>query len=420
MTPACVLRSGGDFRPEHVQWLARQVPGLVCLSDVPVPGVETRPLQYDWPGWWAKLEMFGPSLVGDVLMIDLDTVVLAMPKQPTETTVLRDFTRPEVMGSGFMFVTAADRARVWDAWLADPAGHMARCNRWPRWGDQGFLQDHIGDCAKWGPEVVSYKVHCQRGVPEVAQVVCFHGKPRPWDCGAPWVPALTHVRDFRELLLKHAGKRICVMGGAPNLAEHLESVDADVYISTNAHGVQMRQPHYLLAMDERHSRYSGAAMGPWLRERSDAPIISPHGYADYRLGHWPQHPRFVLSGMIATWAAWAMGAKVVILAGCDGYGGEPGYIDEARKIDRDVHCPVRVVGSGPLTKVWPSYDPAEKFGRYKPHAAIEGLRGIDGLVTVRALKPCTVGAVDVAKGGQITAMRHELHRLLRHRMVVEV
>lgn len=423
MRVACVLRSGGDFRPAHVQWLARQVPGLVCLSDVPVPGVETIPLKHGWPGWFSKLEMFGPSLRGDVLMMDLDTVVLNLPDEPGETTVLQDFTHADVMGSGLMFVTAADRRRVWDAWMTDPAGHMAACSRWPKYGDQGFLQDHIGNAAKWGDRVRSYKVHCTEALPEGTDVVCFHGQPRPWAVRAPWVPRFTAppaLGTFQELILKHPGARICVMGGAPGLAEQLEQVEADVFISTNAHGADLVEADYLLAMDERHSRHGDADMGDWMRSKSGAPIVSPHGYADYRLGMWPQNPRFVLSGMIATWAAFAMGAGVVILAGCDGYGGDEGYIDEARKIARDVHCPVRVVGGGPLSKVWPAYDPKERFMEYTPHSSIDGLLGIDGRIRVRARKACTVDRVNLLPGQEMTAMRHEVARLLKHRMVEEV
>lgn len=424
MRKACVLRSGGDFNAAHVQWLAAQVPGIVCLSDVDVPGVETIRLRTDWPGWWAKMEMFGPSLDGDVLMIDLDTVVRDLPALPDRTTVLRDFTRPDLIGSGLMFVTAQDRARVWEAFNRDPAGAMASCNRWPRWGDQGFLMDHLADAQRWQDiaKVYSFKVHCRNGLPDDAQVVCFHGKPRPWETRATWIPPLApskpYVQSFLDLILAHRGARICVMGGAPTLAAELEHVDVDLFISTNAHGVDLRSPTYLLAMDEVNSR-TGGPMGAFLRSRSSAPIISPHAYADFRMGHWPQCPRFVLSGMIATWAAWAMGASVVILAGFDAFGGQAGYIDEGRKIARDVHGPVRVVG-GPLTNVWPKYDPAERFDHYTPHSAIDGLLGLDGLIRVRANKPCTVGRVDVGKGQEITAMRHEVAKLLRHRMVVEV
>ena len=222
------------------------------------------------------------------------------------------------------------------------------------------------------------------------------------------------MHDFRELILKHKGKRICVIGGGP-----LVLPDADVYISTNAHGVDQVKPDYLLAMDERHSK-AAMEMGAFLRSKSDAPIISPHPYATYRMGKWPQHPRFVLSGMIGTWAAWAMGAKVVLLAGCNAYGGDAGYVDEARKIDRDVYCPVRVVGGGPLTKIWPEYDPAERFGKYKPHSAIDGLKGLDGEIRIRARKPCLVGYTRLLKGQEFIAMRHEVARLLKHLSLIHI
>jgi hypothetical protein len=134
--------------------------------------------------------MFGSSLRGDVLMMDLDTVVLEMPAEPRDTTVLRDFTEPMVMGSGLMYVREADRVRVWDAWMRDTAKHMRDNRTWPKWGDQGFLQDHLGHCAKWGTEVRSYKVHCRDGVPKGTKVVCFHGKPRPWHVAADWIPRM--------------------------------------------------------------------------------------------------------------------------------------------------------------------------------------------------------------------------------------
>ena len=183
VTKVCVLRSGGDFRPEHVQRLAKQVPGIVCLSDVPVDGVPCIPLAHGWPGWWSKMNAFGPVLEGDVLLMDLDTLVIRMPELPDVTTVLSDFYRPHLMGSGLMYLTAADRARCWEAWMRDPAGHMRRCVTREAWGDQGFLHPLIGHRARWGDNVVSWKLHCKQGIPERADIVCFHGKPRPWDLG---------------------------------------------------------------------------------------------------------------------------------------------------------------------------------------------------------------------------------------------
>lgn len=198
MTPICVLRSGGEYGPEHVQWLARQVPGLVCLSDVEVPGVETWPLYYDWPGWWSKMELFRPDIRGDLLYLDLDTVVLGDLAQFNVgvTTVLADFTKPGTIGSGFMYLVEMDRPPVWAAWVQDSERHMRECVTQERWGDQGFLQGVLV-AQRWQDvlpgRVVSYKAHCHGGVPSGAKVVCFHGKPRPWEVSASWVPSIETV-----------------------------------------------------------------------------------------------------------------------------------------------------------------------------------------------------------------------------------
>ncbi|EBO6079914.1 hypothetical protein GAL64_22910, partial [Salmonella enterica subsp. enterica serovar Enteritidis] len=58
-----VLRQSKDFTTKHAQWLHKQLKGYdsVCLTDaLKIKGVNTAPLLYDWPGWWAKLELFNP------------------------------------------------------------------------------------------------------------------------------------------------------------------------------------------------------------------------------------------------------------------------------------------------------------------------------------------------------------------------
>jgi hypothetical protein len=157
-----------------------------------------------------------------------------------------------------------------------------------------------------------------------------------------------------------------------------------------------------------------------IRAKTAAPIISPRAYADFQLETWPQCPRDVLSGMVATWAAWIMGAKVVLLAGMDGYNGDEGYVHEAVKMARDVYCPVRVVGGGPLTKAWPAYDPEEKFGRYKSSTAIDAWLGKNGMIKVEVVKPTTVRGLERQRGDKLSVMRHEVARLIHHRMLREV
>lgn len=188
MLNVCVLRSGGDYGPEHVRWLAKQVPDLVCLSDVWVDGVETVRMRYGFPSWWSKLELFSDVFDGDLMYFDLDTVVFDVPKVD-QTTVLRDFYYPETMGSGLMYIAQSDKARVFEDFMRSPGLHMRRHTVG---GDQAFLQQHLGGAQKWQDvaHVYSYKAHCLDGLPADAQVVCFHGRPRPWHIAADWIPKL--------------------------------------------------------------------------------------------------------------------------------------------------------------------------------------------------------------------------------------
>lgn len=228
------------------------------------------------------------------------------------------------------------------------------------------------------------------------------------------------MAEFNDLILAHRGKRICVMGGAPSLADHMAGLACDIVISVNAHGVSIRAPDYMLAMD-MHYWGTEQPLLPYLRSKSDAPVINPEEWADYRLETWPGHPRrFVLSGMVAAWAAWAMGARVVLLAGMDGYSGAPSKLAHSTAAAELIKCPVRVVGGGPLTKFWPAYDPAERFGRYTPHPGIEGLRGVNNLVTLRATKPRTMCGADREAGEVFTAMRHDAAFWIKHRLAVEL
>ncbi|HEX6924342.1 MAG TPA: hypothetical protein VF167_02880 [Longimicrobiaceae bacterium] len=195
-----VLRSGGEYRPEHVTALRdgirHYLPGarFRCLSDVPVPGVETIPLRCSWPGWWAKLELFRPGLFfGRLVYIDLDSVVVGdlsdLAAYSGHFAMLSDFFHPERPASGVMAWEAdCDEARrVWEAFMADTALAMRI-----RGGDQAFIRAVMGDgvarLQDAVPGIVSYKVHCKEGVPPDARLVCFHGRPRPWDTEL-WQPA---------------------------------------------------------------------------------------------------------------------------------------------------------------------------------------------------------------------------------------
>lgn len=203
MTQVCtVLRSGGDYTLEHVyaikRMLNRHLPEhtFMCLTDTPgSPWFWFRPLEHGYPGWWAKLELCRPDIEGPLLYLDLDTVVVGDITRlcgHEQSWAMRDVYRgrrnPYALQSCLMWLTEADRARVWGAWWTRPDEWM----RMPG-GDQmvyecalsrrvGYWQDR-----EWG--VYGYKTDLDdpETLPDDAAVICFHGQPRPWDTTHEWV-----------------------------------------------------------------------------------------------------------------------------------------------------------------------------------------------------------------------------------------
>lgn len=193
VTVVTVLKSGGDFRPEHVRRLYDQLNvhsprcGFVCLTDVPDQVICSMPLKHDWPGWWSKIEIFGHKWNGYCLYLDLDTDVVG-PIDDIECdqfTMLSDFYRPHLPASGVMgWCGDALPRRVYDEFDVNDIGQYRNRNQW---GDQGYITKKAGKIARFdNRRIVSFKVHCQKqgSVPDGASIVAYHGKPRPWEVEA--------------------------------------------------------------------------------------------------------------------------------------------------------------------------------------------------------------------------------------------
>jgi hypothetical protein len=178
---ACVLKPGGDYDTDYIDHF--------------LSGLQKHSASYEfmllgnsgWPGWWSKMELFRPSVKGDLLYFDLDTMIVGQLDElmtVNTVTVLSDFNIPNRMASGVMFIPEIEREPIWREWIKDPEGHI---KRWHGHGDGGFLSQFWGGVDRWQDkfpgQVVSYKNHCVpiRGVPDNARVVCFHGRPRPRD-----------------------------------------------------------------------------------------------------------------------------------------------------------------------------------------------------------------------------------------------
>ena len=126
---ACVLKSGGVYKPAHVEHLRLSVDlfaqkwkrtrefKFACLTDDAslldaIPRIEfdgrllgAIPLLNNWPGWWSKLELFRAFPQGEhVLYFDLDTEIVGdltpifervMDLADSQIIALEDFFRRE-------------------------------------------------------------------------------------------------------------------------------------------------------------------------------------------------------------------------------------------------------------------------------------------------------------------------------------
>jgi hypothetical protein len=224
------------------------------------------------------------------------------------------------------------------------------------------------------------------------------------------------LHSFGELVMRHKGARICVMGGGKRLADDMETVDADIWISSNEHGAKVRPVDYVLAMDNIHTGLK-VPMEGHIRQHTKAPIIGPWHWCDFGLTTYPLAPRLLLSGVIATWAAAMMGAHPVILAGFDCYGGTPratnqhgDYVPHLKQFE------VRVA-SGPLLQYWKQYSREEEMPHYAPpDVFVETEHG----VRVKVIKPVEIRGHVWPAGSVLHVPKAEVWRQIKHRSLEEL
>ena len=184
-----VLRSGGDYAPEHVYALEGMVnrylgAKFICLADRQL-SCATIPLQHNWPGWWSKMEIF--RLEPPILYLDLDTIIrghcfdILEAVREEHFVILRDVYRgknnPNAMQSSIIYW---DRPMTWlyEQFVSEPVFNLPH-------GDQQFLEQHVRLAEYWQdftPSIVSYKADVvPNGLQPHHKIVIFHGKPRPWE-----------------------------------------------------------------------------------------------------------------------------------------------------------------------------------------------------------------------------------------------
>lgn len=165
------VRQGTKYGPEYVTALKKQVPGIVSLGD-------DRPLQSEFFGWHAKIELFAPwnKDLRPFLFFDLDTYVPGnlSPFNDLDLTqfwMIDDFNRPKFGESGILLVPDSEISdKIWNDRFQMNLGE----------GDGAFFRNfshlRLNDAISG---IYSYKLHAKAKMPHDARIICFHGKPKP-------------------------------------------------------------------------------------------------------------------------------------------------------------------------------------------------------------------------------------------------
>lgn len=203
------LKAGDAYGPEYVNILFDMVrrnlregtPGrFVCITDNPTglhEAIETIPLPADLETWWGKLYMFKRGLFADgerCIFMDLDTLIIGsideLVAYDGQFATLRDFYYPQQVGPAIIAWEAGEfAATIWNEWVTDgkprnPMGDLWWINNL----DQGRFAKEIDILQDKFPKMFcSYKADCHPYPPNGTKIVCFHGQPKPSNCGSEWV-----------------------------------------------------------------------------------------------------------------------------------------------------------------------------------------------------------------------------------------
>lgn len=194
LTICCVLRSGGDYKPIYVEKLHTQILNVIkspfrflCFTDYTriIGGI---PLEFRYPGWWSKLEIF--KLTGPVIYFDLDTIIISdfeslisnVMREKDKFYMLKEFNPRRTFASGIM---------AWNGNFSHILNEYENNKTIKDW-DQFYIIEKVGkkeiipiDSIQKG--IYSYKIHCREKLLSNASIICFHGKPRPHEVKTGWV-----------------------------------------------------------------------------------------------------------------------------------------------------------------------------------------------------------------------------------------
>lgn len=231
-TIVLVLRSGGDFAFRDVELITRHIQGkwqspvrprIVCLWDnaterYDLGNIEIIPLTNNYKGTWSRMQLYSPEMeqYRPFLYVDLDTAVIRslehifkLVEDESQFIVLEDFWQKDQMATGLVWFPANSEKlkKVWEEWHASSKVQGFRMDN--------FLRKVIVPDKYWQQlttTVYDFKPKTKlvlSSVPEDADLVCFHGRPRIFDAAESslsldWVRRYVKQTEFETEDIKRA------------------------------------------------------------------------------------------------------------------------------------------------------------------------------------------------------------------------
>jgi len=261
-----VLRNASTTPHEIACW---------CMTDRPdeLPeGLAAIPAPEGLPGWWAKVALFSPDMPWEpgerVVYFDLDVAITGRLEDLIERSgIIRDWHWP-MFNSSVMSWLHGEHRIAWEHFNARPQHFMSRASPpevaallpagQVNAGDQEFLTDCCDFGDSWDVFPADWFVSYRDAVawpPSGAKAVIFHGRPKPSDVTAGWVPNVWKVNGFTSLPefkgvnvthdhlkgnieanvgrdlpwftgFKANKRRAVIVGGAPSLLDHIGDIRA--------------------------------------------------------------------------------------------------------------------------------------------------------------------------------------------------
>lgn len=193
-TVVCVYKKGKHYDSRYVRRLyddviANGARKFLCLTDDPTVGYicPILPLEHNYRGWWSKLELFKLTDQSYVYF-DLDTIIkddiTPILTHPHSFSMLKGLSGTGRPASGIM-AWNGDYSHILKSFKRK---HMTEYTTPEKWGDQGFIADHLGFEPDYLQDIfpsgfIVSRKYASKEERQNATIVCYHGNPRPHQTG---------------------------------------------------------------------------------------------------------------------------------------------------------------------------------------------------------------------------------------------